>query len=136
MKLKLLLLSIAIALMGCAGSPMHFASMEPDELQTQNVNALCNAYAIIKDKEVRTELIRRNALTDAEWKLVDGNYLQVGMSELALYCLKGSVIPGVSGTVNTSTGSYGVHKQIVYESPYGSRMYVYVENGKVTSWQN
>ena len=33
--------------------------------------------------------------------------------------------------INSSTGSWGTHKQYVY-----ARQYVYVENGKITSWQD
>jgi len=34
---------------------------------------------------------------------------------------------------NRSVGSYGEHYQLVYED---RRRYVYLENGKVTSWQD
>ena len=134
--LRNLTMLFVLTLAACAGSPMRVASMSSEELQTQTDWVLCNALANNKDKEVRDELIRRNALSDAEWKMVDGNYLQIGMSELALMCVKGQIIPGVNGSINRSTGSYGVKKQIVYESAFGTRMYIYVENGKVTSWQN
>ena len=36
-------------------------------------------------------------------------------------------------SINENVGSWGVHKQYVY-GDFGP--YVYVENGKVTSWQN
>lgn len=36
---------------------------------------------------------------------------------------------------NTSTGEWGIHEQWVYDNPYVKVKYVYIENGKVTSWQ-
>jgi hypothetical protein len=115
---------------------MRLASMSPEELKAENSYALCNALNNNSDNEVRAELERRGQLSDEEWKLIDTGYIQVGMSELALICLKGGIIPGVNGYINTTTGSYGVHKQYVYENAFGGRYYVYVENGKVSGWQN
>ena len=54
--------------------------------------------------------------------------LFIGMSELALRASK-----GMPSNINTSTGTWGTHKQYVY-GDYGP--YVYVEDGKVTSWQD
>ena len=109
--------------------------MTPEELALENSYNLCNAYNHNKNSNVRNELERRGLLSDTEWDLIDTNYIQVGMSELALICLRGGIIPGVNGTVNVTSGSWGIHKQYVYESALGGRSYVYVENGKVTSWQ-
>ena len=69
--------------------------------------------------------------------MIDSGYIQVGMSEVALWCLKGGIMQGVNGSVNTTTGSWGVNKQYVYRplGMNGPANYVYVENGKVTSWQ-
>ena len=133
MLLPIFVLSI---LYGCAGSPMRIGSMSPEELRGVNQYNLCNAYHNNKDQEVRAELDRRNVLSKSEWSLIDSGYIQVGISELALTCLRGGIIPGVNGVVNTTTGSWGVHSQYVYENAFGSRSYVYVENGVVKSWQN
>ena len=55
----------------------------------------------------------------------------IGMKELDLL-----TICGQPHDINTSVGSWGVHKQFVYG--YGSyeRIYIYLENGLVTSWQS
>lgn len=42
---------------------------------------------------------------------------------------------GEPTNINRSVGSWGVHEQWVYGGT-GSRVYVYLENGVVTSWQN
>ena len=134
MYLKSIVLTAMVTVAGCAGSPLQLVSMTPEELRSQNVFDLCNAYNFDADNEIRIELERRGALTQDEWSLVDQETIQAGMSELALICLRGGPVPGF-GTVNVSTGSWGVHKQYVYEDAFGGRFYVYVENGKVTSWQ-
>jgi hypothetical protein len=61
-----------------------------------------------------------------EAALVRERKLRLGMSEAGLMCSWGD-----PSSVNRSVGSWGVHKQFVY-----GRVYVYVENGKVTSWQD
>ena len=45
-----------------------------------------------KKETIRTELERRNALTFQEWEMIDSSYLQVGMSELALWCLSKNLV--------------------------------------------
>jgi hypothetical protein len=119
---------------GCAGSPIQLSSMNEEELKSQDVFALCNAFNFNRDAEVKNELQRRGALTDEEWGLVESETIAVGMSELALICLRGAIVPGY-GTVNVTSGSWGTQKQYVYVSALGGRSYVYVENGKVRSWQ-
>lgn len=66
------------------------------------------------------------------WSIVDGESmiffkeLSIGISEDELkYCRLGYPIK-----INESFGSWGLHKQYVYNS-----FYVYVENGIVVSWQ-
>lgn len=132
---RLFLLICIATLISCAGSPMRLASMTPEELSYEQPLNLCNAYYQNKNKNIRDELELRDLLSDTEWNLIDANSIQAGISELALICLKGWIIPGVNGAVNVTSGSWGVHKQYVYENPFGGSFYVYVENGKVTSWQ-
>lgn len=64
----------------------------------------------------------------SEWetKLILEKKIALGMSEKALIESWGK-----PEDINTSVGSWGVHKQYVYDSQY-----VYVENGKVTAWQD
>lgn len=128
------ILAALIILSNCAGSPVRVNSMSAEELATQSSFTLCNAYNQGKKDNVRNELKKRNALSDSDWRLIDAESLGIGMSELALICTKGGVIPGY-GSINVTTTPYGVNKQYVYEDAFGNRQYIYVENGKVTSWQ-
>lgn len=135
MKLAYILTAAAI-LTGCAGSPVHTTSMTPAELQIQSPETLCNAYSQIKNINVRSELIRRNAVPEAEWTLIDASRVTVGMSAVGARCSW-----GWPTTINTSTTAGGSRQQWVYRPlcPSGvpcKTSYLYVEGGKVTGIQN
>lgn len=73
------------------------------------------------------EIVSRGYFSQSELDLIDSKSIQMGMREEALICSWGR-----PSDVNKSVGSWGEHKQYVY----GGGSYVYVENGRVTSWQN
>lgn len=54
----------------------------------------------------------------------------LGMTAEQAYLALGAPID-----INRSVGAWGVSEQWVYNRPRGERMYVYFENGIVTSWQ-
>lgn len=87
---------------------------------------LCLTYYGNEEKEARRELSRRHALTQSEWSLIDHKQIQIGMSEVAMLCSWGST------EVNRTVTAAIEYKQYVYP---GST-YVYVENGKVVSFQD
>jgi len=87
--------------------------------------ALCLAYRERGMEAARSELERRKTLTIAEWKLVDRHTIQIGMTEVALLCSLGPT------EVNETVTSNVERKQYVYPN----RVYVYVENGRITSYQ-
>ena len=136
---KIILLTIVVVstvtiICSCAGTPMHIATMSPESLQSVNTYKLANAYAKSRSERVRDELIRRNVITSDEWTYIDHKKIRLEMSEVALICSWGK--PGLYGRINKSVGSYGVHRQYVYRKCSScSTTYVYVKNGKVTSWQ-
>ena len=83
-----------------------------------------------KDKEgfIRYTML---VLTDNMTKKVENSEnsiaLKIGMSETTVKKKLGE-----PDKINTSTGSYGVHEQWIYER---KSMYIYIENGILTSWQ-
>ena len=82
----------------------------------------------------RVEYVKTHAeLTLREERAILEGKIFIGMSEAALIASWGR-----PNDINSSVGSWGVHKQYVYGtySSYSSPRYVYVENGFVTSWQN
>lgn len=75
---------------------------------------------------LRDELRRRDVLSQSEWSLVNQHQLAIGMSETALLCSLGRT------SVNRTIVGDHTRKQYVYRQ----RLYVYVEDGKVTGIQD
>lgn len=68
-------------------------------------------------------------LTDYEFKMIFERKIYKGMREAVLYASW-----GYPDYTNRSVGSWGTSNQLVYRTGAYSN-YVYVENGRVTSWQ-
>ncbi len=132
---RIILLLVGIAIGGCAGSPAQLSRMDSAQLSSvpdeQLVRALSNK--IFRTPLLFEEAKTRGLLTEVELKLVQERKIKIGMSETALLASWGR-----PRKINRSVGSYGVHKQYIYGtySRYSSPTYVYVENGKVRSWQD
>ena len=118
---------VAIAIMaGCAGSTAKIATLSEAELQKESSVNLCNAYHFQKVKSAKDELIRRKEFSDKTWISIENGAIFIGMSEVGLVCAMGGPI-----RVNLTVTKEGESKQFVY----GSRTYVYTQNGFITSWQ-
>lgn len=109
--------------------PNHLKEMESEEfcqiygnhIRRENEN-YDNENEVIK--AMSNELKRRKlALNNS---LIIKQAIELGISQCQLYASL-----GYPADVNTSVGSWGVHKQHIYKS----NRYVYTENGTVTSWQ-
>jgi len=124
---------VVVTLSGCAGfttlsSPEAAASLDNLSLCKRARSNLCGGiYGCPQDKIAIAEIRKRNLIPDSEWPLIQARKIRLGMTECGLNASWGG-----HPRINVSTGSWGTHKQYVYDN--GS--YVYVENGKVTSWQN
>ncbi len=120
---------------GCAGSPLQLSRMDRIQLSTVSNGQLINALGtnICRNELMFEEARSRELLTDDEIQLIKEEKIRIGMSETALIASW-----GYPNKINRSVGSYGVDKQFVYGrySRYSSPTYVYVENGKVISWQD
>lgn len=90
-----------------------------------SANELCIALHDWGFDSARRELLRRHALTDQEWRLVDKQEIQIGMSEAALFCSWGKT------QANRTITAHIDHRQYVYEAAL-----VYVENGRIVSFQD
>jgi len=132
---KMLVLLLLLSVSGCPGSPFQLAHMNANQLTSVTDEQLLQALTTqIKPRELMIdEAKRRGWLTDDEIELVKQKKIRIGMSERAL-----KISWGYPSDINRTVGSFGVHKQCVYGtySGYSSPTYVYVENGKVTSWQD
>ncbi|HZR46766.1 MAG TPA: hypothetical protein VFA47_08690, partial [Candidatus Manganitrophaceae bacterium] len=90
-------------LIACASAPDPVASvatMPSDQLREQYIDTLCRAYGRGQYENVRSELVRRGALTPDEWKMVGQHQIQNGMSVCGLLASWGG--PGVHVTRNRS----------------------------------
>lgn len=81
--------------------------------------------ALVEEQNRRATLTKKFG-ADIAQQIIDGR-VWIGMtSEMALESV------GKPNDINRSVGSWGVHEQWVY----GDRVYLYFENGKLTSWQD
>ena len=124
----------ALAMTGCANSPAAISMLSEEELKATNSNVLCHALGANNSEKARQELVARNLFTPEEWGYISAKSVAIGMSELAMICSLGAPVPGYGG-VNTTASANGVTKQYVYEHPMRSTRYIYVTNGRVSSFQ-
>ena len=129
------LIFILILLSGCAGSAFVVGGYDAEELKTASTFEICNAYKHRPSEKLESEISRRNLFSPAIWGKVKIGTVAIGMSETALICARG--YPFGYGSVNTTSTKYGTRKQYVYRPCSScSARYFYVENGKVTAFQN
>lgn len=86
----------------------------------------------ISGEDRRREYIAAHPeLTEQERQLIEAGRLALGIrAEVA------AASWGTPDDINRSVGSWGVHEQWVYEVGKYSHKYLYIENGKLSSWQN
>ena len=131
MKKIITILLPLLALTACAGSPARISMMSPEDLKFESNNALCRGYSFSKSDKLKMVIKDRNLFTENDWALIENGQIRIGMSEEGLICSWGLPLSGV----NKSVGSWGVRKQYVY-GMNSRRPYVYVQDGKISSWQD
>lgn len=133
MKMKIILILIIFTIFGCAGSPAQLSKMNSDQIKTVTDRQLiiCMQYNGYATDVVFNEAVSRGLIAQDEIDLIKKRMLRIGMSESALLAAK-----GFGHDVNRTVNKYGVRKQYIYGTEISNRKYVYVENGKVTSWQD
>ena len=98
-----------------------------DSLPTMPIQELCALYRKGTVPEAFSQIAGRKDFSAEEISLIRSQSIELGMSEGTMLCAFG--YPEDS---HRTVGSWGVHTQHVY----GHGLYIYVENGKVTSWQD
>ena len=116
------LISVALLLAGCFTIP---SNVTIDELLAQGYTKANFPEGDLSTSLPTTEERLHNLKVGLESRLI-----HVGTKES--YLLE---MCGYPQDVNTSVGSWGEHKQYVYGDSSHGRIYVYIENGVVTSWQ-
>jgi len=95
-------------------------------LPSMSVAELCEVSRKGSIPEAAAVLATRKAFGPKDIDLISQGSVALGMSEEAMLCALGS-----PEDRNRTVGSFGVHIQYVFDG-----LYVYTENGKVTSWQD
>ena len=132
MRMGFLAISIALALGGCAGSPVGINSDTPQQLMAENSGDLCRAYAVFHKNEVLQELIRRGAVRPDFVVFVRSGQIAIGMNQWEV-----RAVQQYAYSVNRTVTSGGVTEQWVYANANGlAYLYVYFTNGIVTAYQD
>lgn len=128
-RLMLILAMTVLLVVGCALPTIRDAEKKRDD----SAYYLFKGGTVVVVTKEEYDLAMEKRAVDAynrgervQHRLLSSTTLSIGMYEYELKALL-----GLPESVNTSVGSWGTHKQYVYPSGW----YVYVENGKVTSWQ-
>ena len=134
MNLKSFALILALPLSACGGV------YNPEALTQLNAIQLCQEFARARNTPtydrfyeqniqiIRTTMEQKNLFTAAEWRDIDNEYIRTGMSEPVMVC----VMNHPYFRVNSFNSIYGSSKQYIF-GDFGP--YVYLDNGRVTSWQ-
>ncbi|GEM_PF-6151383 len=110
------------------------ATMNTDQLQSQYIDYLCQAYGQGQYENVRVELIRREAFTSEEWKMIEGHQIRVGMSECGLLASWGG--PGVYVTRSRTMHSLETMTDWTFqECPTCKARHVTTRDGKIIQWE-
>lgn len=131
---RIIVAVVAIALVGCAGSPVALASKSVDELRSVDPLSLCNAYAVQRNTYGSTQTIRqaieeRGIVKPQNWSAVDAGTVRLEFTEAELVCAR-----GMPEKINSSASiGSGERKQWVYRG-YKSANYFYTQGGIVTGW--
>lgn len=96
-------------------------------IPTMNTDQLCREYRLYKTPEAQVRLRDSKEFPPADMYAINDAKVYIGISEKAMFC-----VMGPPDDANRSVGSWGVHVQYVYRG----RVYIYTQNGKVTSWQD
>jgi len=119
---------------GCAGMPYQLAKMDQEQLKTVTYYQLIDALWAYKagNQLISNEAISWGLITKEDVGQISRREIKIGMSEQALIASWGKPTK-----INKTVGNLGVHKQYIYGSysKYEKPKYVYIDNGKVTSWQ-
>ena len=121
----------AFVLVLCGCTSMNIARMSNDQLQTVNIDDLCQAYYEYRHNEdVKAKLhkeIKNRNFTERELDMMLEHKIFSGMSRAALLCSWGR-----PSHVNVSTTQGRRSEQWVYSNHKEGIDYVYVESGEVT----
>lgn len=138
------LAAIAISLM-----PISLAACvnwtDPERLESRDISELCGAYFLYgrgsagpgfhypdRERAIRAEIIRRNAVPTQDWAAIDQGVMTVGMGECSALAAWGN-----PGAINRTVTAQGAMEQWVYFNNDGlPTHFAYITGGQVTVVQD
>lgn len=136
MNIVLRVAALAVVTSGCGlAYQIEQSKRSAEDLATDSTISVCHTYRLTHSPASVQELKRRNAMPADEWARVVTGEIWIGMREAQLVCARD--YPGLWGTINKTESRSGTTKQYVYrDCDRCSAVYVYVQNGIVTTIQN
>ena len=138
MKIRYLICLTSLLFTSCMG-PKKLDTVKADYLKERPSLKLADDYyewihygemSETAKADYEEELTKRG-VTESDWKLIRNNKINIGMSRIALYCSWGSPQRNSESVSRLGSRVQHIYRPITSLNP----VYVYTENGKVTSWQ-
>jgi hypothetical protein len=130
----LLLLCIPVLFSACATPLLEMSNDFLCQHYGNNLNGgVLKRETTDRTSSIKAEIESRKLLTEEERRAVAQGELLIGMTRCGMYSAMGTPI-----AENSTTNASGQFTQHVFSIPWRSakRIYVYTQNGRVTSWQN
>ena len=89
-----------------------------------------------KSGEIRTELKRRNLFDKRQWKAIEQVKIYISMPKLALLASWGQPYDKNQTVIRGYTSEQWVYCEYCTVFPASHRTYVYLENDRISAWQN
>jgi hypothetical protein len=118
---------LAVALVGCA-SPLGLSMSSPERLHQAYFYDLCDSWLVMRDPRVLEELRSRNLYSAEEMAQITRHTISVGMSASAARCSWG-------GSFREHTSELFGSSMLIQRA-YDSGAYVYIQDAKVSGYQN
>ena len=117
-------------LIGCASLYFPPEPKHPENLSNKDLLTVIQKSPSNKKPALAlVEASKRGLIESSEVYLIMDCKLEIGMSEQAMLLMM-----GIPNSVHKSTDTYGVYKQYRFGSYRHLPTFVYVDGGKVTSW--
>lgn len=81
------------------------------------------------DSQISEEFLRRKITIDQS--MIKRRSIRIGSSECQIYASYGK-----PDHVNRTVSKYGVHEQLVFKQSSSRSIYLYIKNGRLTSFQD
>lgn len=130
------LIMIIFLLSGCLASNVMISEYKTitSKMPIENISTkqLCSYKAYIQDNKIQYEIVTElgKRIPKEEKIKLNKHYIWIGMKEDLVYC-----VLGIPTNINSTINKHGTNKQMVYRLNQYKTIYIYTENGIVSSFQ-